>query len=151
MAGKRRRIPATKRLAGEWEKRIRSGELRPGDPLPSMRVLAEERNVDLSSVLGAYRLLEKQGLIVREHGRGCYVGSEPYPPHPGRQKRRIPPARTGRIRLLFRIRAPGRGKPSPCRLCAVCAYRSTPGAEKTVRPAAIARYYQPGAAPSPLL
>lgn len=85
MAGKRRRIPATKRLAGEWEKRIRSGELRPGDPLPSMRVLAEERNVDLSSVLGAYRLLEKQGLIVREHGRGCYVGSEPYPPHPGRR------------------------------------------------------------------
>ena len=68
-------LPATKRLAVELEKRIFSGDLKPGAPLPSMRHFAEERGVDLSSVLGAYRLLEKKGLIVREHGRGCYVGS----------------------------------------------------------------------------
>lgn len=68
-------MPATKRLAVELEKRIVSGDWKPGAPLPSMRRLAEERGVDLSSVLGAYRLLEKKGLIVREHGRGCYVGS----------------------------------------------------------------------------
>ena len=46
-----------------------------------MRALAEEREVDLSSVFGAYRLLEKRGLIVREQGRGCYVGSN-LPPRP---------------------------------------------------------------------
>lgn len=81
MPGKQRKIPATRRLALEWEKRILSGELHSGDSLPSMRALAEERKVDLSSVLGAYRLLEKRRLIVREQGRGCYVGRN-LPPRP---------------------------------------------------------------------
>ncbi len=79
MGRKKNTTPATKRIALEMEREIRSGMRNPGDQLPSIRALAERKRVDPASVLGAYRILEQLNLVVREHGRGCYVAKQVRP------------------------------------------------------------------------
>ena len=79
-----RSVPRTRQLAQELEKEITAGIRGAGTLLPSIRELAEERGVGPSSALGAYRLLERKGLVVREAGRGTFVaGNERPPVEPG--------------------------------------------------------------------
>jgi GntR family transcriptional regulator len=48
-----------------------SGGLRTGEPLPSIRPLAEELRVNRNTVAKAYAELENQGVIETVAGRGC--------------------------------------------------------------------------------
>ena len=73
-------VPKTRQLARELEREIVVGVRAAGTLLPSLRELSEERGIGLSSVLGAYRLLEKKGLVVREAGRGTFVAGPERPP-----------------------------------------------------------------------
>lgn len=50
-----------------------SGVLRAGDPLPSIRPLAEELRVNRNTVAKAYTELEALGVIESQAGRGCFV------------------------------------------------------------------------------
>jgi GntR family transcriptional regulator len=50
-----------------------SGALRPGEPLPSIRPLAEELRVNRNTVAKAYAELESQGVIESVAGKGCFV------------------------------------------------------------------------------
>ena len=50
-----------------------SGALRPGEPLPSIRPLAEELRVNRNTIAKAYAELESQGLIETLPGKGCFV------------------------------------------------------------------------------
>jgi len=50
-----------------------SGELRPGEALPSIRPLAEELRVNRNTVAKAYTELESQGVIETLPGRGCFL------------------------------------------------------------------------------
>ena len=50
-----------------------SGAVRPGEPLPSIRPLAEELRVNRNTVAKAYAELESQGVIETIAGRGCFV------------------------------------------------------------------------------
>lgn len=52
---------------------IESGTLQPGDQLPSVRQLSESRDVSISTVLHAYRILEDRGLIEARPQSGFYV------------------------------------------------------------------------------
>src|SRR5688500_2444607 len=56
-----------------------SGALRSGEPLPSIRPLAEELRVNRNTVAKAYSELENQGVIETLAGKGCFVraGSSP--------------------------------------------------------------------------
>lgn len=60
-------------LAGELSQAIDRGTLRAGDRLPSVRRLAEERSVSVSTVLEAYLQLENSGLIEVRPKSGHYV------------------------------------------------------------------------------
>jgi DNA-binding GntR family transcriptional regulator len=64
-------------LAQELRDRIVSGELAPGDKLPSEPELAHDRAVSRSSVRAAITLLEEEGLVRRRHGSGTYVTHRP--------------------------------------------------------------------------
>ena len=64
-------------LAQELRDRIRSGELAPGDKLPSEPELAADRAVSRSSIRAAITVLEEEGLISRRHGSGTYVTHRP--------------------------------------------------------------------------
>ena len=50
-----------------------SGALRAGEPLPSIRPLAEELRINRNTVAKAYAELEGQGVIETVPGRGCFL------------------------------------------------------------------------------
>ena len=50
-----------------------SGALRAGEPLPSIRPLAEQLRVNRNTVAKAYTELEGQGVIETVAGRGCFL------------------------------------------------------------------------------
>jgi len=50
-----------------------SGALRTGEPLPSIRPLAEQLRVNRNTVAKAYSELEGQGVIETIAGRGCFL------------------------------------------------------------------------------
>jgi DNA-binding transcriptional MocR family regulator len=73
-------------LAAELSQAIERGALRPGDKLPSVRRLAEERDVSVATVLQAYLRLENAGHIEVRPKSGHFVRkrtevvAEPRPP-----------------------------------------------------------------------
>src|SRR5881397_4022351 len=52
---------------------LEKGDLRPGDPLPPERQLAEQFQVSRATVREALRLMEHQSLIVSHHGSGNFI------------------------------------------------------------------------------
>jgi len=56
---------------------IASGELKPGDQLPTVRQMATDLRVNFNTVARAYRLLDETGLISTQHGRGTYIWDTP--------------------------------------------------------------------------
>jgi len=52
---------------------VASGALRPGEPLPSIRPLAEQLRVNRNTIAKAYGELEHQGVIETLAGKGCFV------------------------------------------------------------------------------
>jgi GntR family transcriptional regulator len=50
-----------------------SGVLRPGEPLPGIRPLAEELRVNRNTIAKAYAELESQGVIETLPGKGCFL------------------------------------------------------------------------------
>jgi DNA-binding transcriptional MocR family regulator len=72
-------------LAADVEESIRSGVLRAGDRVPSVRVTRASRGVSASTVFQAYYLLEARGLIRARERSGYYVAG------PGEDADRMPP------------------------------------------------------------
>ena len=56
-----------------------SGALRVGEPLPSIRPLAEQLRVNRNTVAKAYAELESQGVIETIAGKGSVVCAQPSP------------------------------------------------------------------------
>lgn len=50
-----------------------AGALQPGEPIPSIRPLAEELRVNRNTIAKAYTELESQGIIETIPGKGCFV------------------------------------------------------------------------------
>ena len=57
----------------------RAAQLRPGDALPSTRVLVEEYRVSPVTVSRALAVLVAEGLVVTRPGAGTYVTGRPEP------------------------------------------------------------------------
>lgn len=62
---------------------IASGELRPGDALPSVRSLAEDLGINLHTVNKAYATLRDEGYVIMLGRRGAYVADAPADPAAG--------------------------------------------------------------------
>lgn len=63
----------TEQLAARFAQRIRDRLLAPGARLPSVRHCAEQQRVSPSTVVGAYDLLQAQGLVHARRNRGFFV------------------------------------------------------------------------------
>src|SRR5216110_2323104 len=50
-----------------------AGTVRTGEPLPSIRPLAEELRVNRNTIAKAYTELESQGVIETIPGKGCFL------------------------------------------------------------------------------
>jgi GntR family transcriptional regulator len=66
-------IPAYARIQETIQKRIDSGELKPGDPVESERVLARGYGVSLMTARHALVSLEREGMVERKRGSGTFV------------------------------------------------------------------------------
>ena len=61
------------RIAAELRARITSGELAPGDAMPSTRTLAQEYGTSLETANKALKVLADEGLIKRWPGLPYHV------------------------------------------------------------------------------
>ncbi|MER7551992.1 MULTISPECIES: GntR family transcriptional regulator [Streptomyces] len=64
---------AYEQIADDLRRSIRAGELRPGDRLASESKLAEQYRKSVPTVRQALRVLQSEGLIEKQHGRGNFV------------------------------------------------------------------------------
>jgi GntR family transcriptional regulator len=69
-------VPIYEQIKNELKKEILRGDLKPNDPLPSIRDLATELLVNPNTVARAYRDLERDGVIFTRKGKGCYVSDD---------------------------------------------------------------------------
>jgi GntR family transcriptional regulator len=68
--------PRYYQLANILRERITSGELMPQRPIPSERQMEEIYSVSRTTIRQALDLLERQGYVYREHGRGTFVSPQ---------------------------------------------------------------------------
>ena len=66
-------LPAYQRIQSVIRKRIDSGQLQPGDSVPSERDLAKTHQVSLMTARHALAFLEREGLVERRRGIGTFV------------------------------------------------------------------------------
>jgi DNA-binding transcriptional regulator YhcF (GntR family) len=68
--------PPFAQLITQVKAAVRSGRLRPGEPLPSIRQLANDLAINLKTVAKAYRLLERDAVIQTRGYRGSFVHTD---------------------------------------------------------------------------
>jgi GntR family transcriptional regulator len=71
------RTPPSRRIADELRQMILSGELPPGAKLPSERRLAQSYGAARNTARQAIAILQSEGLVEAEHGRGVFVRRRP--------------------------------------------------------------------------
>ena len=65
--------PIYEQIVTQLRRRILSGELSPGEMLPSIRALAKDLRISVITTKRAYEELEREGLIVTAAGKGSFV------------------------------------------------------------------------------
>ena len=66
-----------KQIADHLRTAIGRGSLREGEQLPSEAQLMEHYGVARMTIRNALRVLQDEGLVTAEHGRGVYVRARP--------------------------------------------------------------------------
>ncbi|NGZ75261.1 GntR family transcriptional regulator [Saccharibacillus alkalitolerans] len=67
--------PIYEQITSQMKAMIMNGELRTGDPIPSMRSLAKSIHVSVITVQKAYEDLQRDGFIETTVGRGSFVAA----------------------------------------------------------------------------
>ena len=67
--------PVYLQLADQVKAAVASGAAQPGDPLPSIRPLAEDLRVNRNTIARAYAELESQGVIETAAGKGSFISA----------------------------------------------------------------------------
>jgi GntR family transcriptional regulator len=70
-------VPIYIQLIEQIKHMIATGELQPGDQLPTVRQLAADLRVNFNTVARAYRLLDEESIISTQHGRGTFILEPP--------------------------------------------------------------------------
>ena len=71
--------PIYVQIMDEVRRLIVTGELRPDDPLPSVRQLAADLRVNHNTIVQAYRELEREEAIYVRRGQGTFVAARQEP------------------------------------------------------------------------
>lgn len=66
-------IPLYEQIVHQLQALIEDGDLSPGDQLPTTRQLAVKLGINFNTVARAYRMLDQEGLISTQPGRGTFV------------------------------------------------------------------------------
>lgn len=68
--------PIYEQITSQIKSMIMSGELKPGEAIPSMRSLAKSLHVSVITVQKAYEDLQRDGFIETGVGRGSFVSAQ---------------------------------------------------------------------------
>lgn len=68
--------PLYEQIATQIKTAIMSGELKAGEPIPSVRALAKSLHISILTVQKAYSTLQEDGFIETTAGKGCYVSAQ---------------------------------------------------------------------------
>lgn len=68
--------PIYKQIASQLREQILSGQLKAGEPLPSIRVLAQNLKISVITTMKAYEELTAEGLVSATKGKGYFVNSQ---------------------------------------------------------------------------
>lgn len=68
--------PIYEQIVNQIKNMIISGELKEGDALPSMRLLAKELRISVITTKRAYEELERDGFTVSHTGKGSFVAGQ---------------------------------------------------------------------------
>lgn len=77
--------PVFQQIVDEVRRAIAVGQLKPDDPLPAVRKLADDLKVNANTVQHAYRTLERDGVVYVRRGTGTFVS--PTPAETGTERR----------------------------------------------------------------
>ena len=69
--------PIYLQIMEQIRQKVAVGEWKPGESIPSIRALAIELQVSVITVKRAYLELEREGIIVTQHGKGSTVARDP--------------------------------------------------------------------------
>lgn len=67
--------PIYEQITSQIKQMIMTGELKPGESIPSMRSLAKSLHISVITVQRAYEDLQRDGFIETTIGRGSFVSS----------------------------------------------------------------------------
>lgn len=67
------KIPIYVQVIDQIKHMIAIGTLKPGDQLPTVRQMAADLRVNFNTIARAYRMLDEEGLISTQHGRGTFI------------------------------------------------------------------------------
>src|ERR1700758_1635848 len=70
-------VPIYRQIQDQIRYGIASGNLRPGEQLPTVRALAVELKVNPNPVIKAYTELERLGVLTTEQGSGTFIAPQP--------------------------------------------------------------------------
>lgn len=65
--------PIYEQIASQIKNQIITGELKPGEALPGMRILAKELRISVITTKRAYNDLEEEGFLETVPGKGSFV------------------------------------------------------------------------------
>lgn len=69
-------VPIYEQIVRQVKSQILRGELREGDALPSMRLLAKDLRISVITTKRAYEELEREGFLATIPGKGCFVAPQ---------------------------------------------------------------------------
>ncbi len=69
-------VPIYEQIVRQLKGLILRGELKAGEPLPSMRILARELRISVITTKRAYEELEREGFVASIPGKGCFVTAQ---------------------------------------------------------------------------
>src|ERR1700756_5798148 len=85
-------VPVYRQLIDQVQGAIASGALKPGDQLPTVRLVAVELAINPNTVLRAYREMEIRGILDTQQGAGTFIAD-----------RQVEPSKEERERLLAQL------------------------------------------------
>lgn len=81
--------PVFEQIAYAVKQAVARGELADGERLPSVRELARELTINPNTVVHAYELLARDGVVTRRQGAGCFISGRPVAVADGERRRRL--------------------------------------------------------------
>ena len=90
-------VPIFRQIMDQVARLTVGGQLHSGDLLPSVRTLAEHLEVNPMTISKAYSLLESQGVLQRQRGKGMIVAQPPQQALSERQRLKLLSQKMGEV------------------------------------------------------